>query len=172
MTDTLPQAVLCPGAEYGPAKRWPTRHFAELARLLGRRGYAVLLVGASKDRALGAEIAAMAAGDAHNLCGETRLDEAIDLIGGAALVVSNDSGLMHVAAALRRPLVAMFGSSSPLYTPPLSPLARTVYLGLPCSPCFERICPLGHTDCLEKLSPRQVLELIERLREESAEARP
>jgi len=148
--------VFCPGAEYGPAKRWPARHFAELATRVGSAAAPVWIVGSAKDQAIGDEIAAAANGTALNLCGRTSLEQAIDLIASARHVVSNDSGLMHVAAALGRPLVAIYGSSSPTYTPPLSPRAIIVSRQLPCSPCFKRECPLGHLDCLNGLSPTQV----------------
>jgi heptosyltransferase-2 len=145
-------AVLCPGAEYGPAKRWP--HFRELApRLDGE----VVLLGSRADAPVANYI------DGKNLVGHTTLDEAIDLIAGAAYVVTNDSGLMHVAAALGTPQVALFGSSSPERTPPLSPRARVLWLKPECSPCFERICPLGHFKCLNELTVEQVLAEIERL---------
>ncbi|MFZ2852878.1 MAG: lipopolysaccharide heptosyltransferase II [Rhodocyclaceae bacterium] len=152
-------AVFCPGAEYGPAKRWPARHFATLAGELIERGYTVWLLGSAKDRMIGDEILAAAApGSAlRNLCGSTTLSQAIDLIASAEFVVCNDSGLMHVAAALDRPLVALYGSSSPAFTPPLAQRARIVSLDLPCSPCFKRECPLGHLDCLNKLDAGRVL---------------
>lgn len=156
-------AVFCPGAEYGPAKRWPARHFATLAEALGSRGYAVWLLGSPKDRAVGEQIVGAvrptgADGAPANLCGSTSLSQAIDLIAAASVVVCNDSGLMHVAAALERPLIALYGSSSPGFTPPLSPQARIISLNLPCSPCFKRECPLGHLDCLNKLEPQRVLD--------------
>ncbi|CAB1370072.1 lipopolysaccharide heptosyltransferase II [Denitratisoma oestradiolicum] len=152
--------ILCPGAEYGPAKRWPVRHFADLARRLAQDGLPVWLLGAAKDAAVGDEIAALAEGMALNLCGRTSLTQAIDLLAGARQVVSNDSGLMHVAAALDRPLVALYGSSSPAYTPPMSSRARIISLKLSCSPCFQRECPLGHLKCLEDLMPEQVIETL------------
>ncbi len=146
--------VFCPGAEFGPAKRWPAQHFASLARRLAAP---VWLIGSDKDQGLGDEIEARSAGAARNLCGRTTLEQAIDLIAGARLVIANDSGLMHVAAALDRPLIALYGSSSPAYTPPLSPHAAIVSLALPCSPCFQRVCPLGHLKCLTELTPERVL---------------
>jgi heptosyltransferase-2 len=156
-----PAAALCPGAEFGPAKRWPARYFAELAQGLAAHGCAVWLIGSKNDHAIGAEIERAAGGVCRNLCGDTTLEEAIDLLASCALVVSNDSGLMHVAAALGRPLVALYGSSSPAYTPPLSSSARILKLDLPCSPCFQRECPLGHFNCMMQLAPDRVLAAID-----------
>ena len=156
-----PAAALCPGAEYGPAKRWPPRHFAALAERLAGLGFAVWLVGSGNDAAAGSEIARLAPGAVRDLCGRTTLAEAIDVLGSARLVVSNDSGLMHVAAALGRPVVALYGSSSPVYTPPLTRDARVLKLDLPCSPCFKRECPLGHFRCMIDLVPERVLAAID-----------
>jgi len=155
-----PVVVLCPGAEYGPAKRWPAAYFAELARRLRKSGYEVWAIGSPKDAAIGEEIERLSEGRCVNLCGATGLSEAIDLIAAAALVVTNDSGLMHIAAALDRPTLAIYGSSSPGFTPPLSERARVIRLGLDCSPCFKRECPLGHFNCMMQLKPETVIERI------------
>ena len=156
---------LCPGAEYGPAKRWPPQYFGELAAALATEGSAVWVVGSSKERDIGEAIRESSAGAALNLCGRTTLDEAVVLLSAADRVVTNDSGLMHVAAALDRPMVALYGSSSPAFTPPLSGRARILKLDVPCSPCFERVCPLGHFDCMMKLMPGRVLTEIHSLAE-------
>ena len=153
-----PVAVFCPGAEYGPAKRWPTEHFVTLARRLSDSGYAVWLIGSPNDRPAADPIAA-AVPDVRNACGRTDLGTAIDLLALASVVVSNDSGLMHAAAAVGRPLVALFGSSSPDYTPPLSSLAQVARIDIACSPCFQRVCPLGHFKCMRELSPNVVYDL-------------
>ena len=147
-----PYGVFCPGAEYGPAKRWP--YFRELsARLKGQ----TVVLGSANDREAAQGIVG------RNLAGETSLDEAIALIAGADYVVTNDSGLMHIAAALGRPQVALFGSSSPKHTPPLSSAARVLWLAVECSPCFERECPLGHFRCMRELTVESVLEEIHNL---------
>lgn len=156
-----PVAAFCPGAEYGPAKRWPARHFAALARELALRNYAVWLIGSGQDAELGEDIRAQSGGVCENLCGKTDLASAIDLLSCARLVVSNDSGLMHIAAALGKPLIALYGSSSPDHTPPLSESARIVRIGIACSPCFKRECPLGHFKCMNDLLPAQVLAEID-----------
>ena len=153
-----PVAILCPGAEYGPAKRWPTEHFVTLAQRFIDSGYAVWLLGSPNDR-IAADPIAVAIPEVRNICGRTDLGTAIDLLATASVVVSNDSGLMHAAAAVGRPLVAVFGSSSPDYTPPLSPLARVAKIDIVCSPCFRRECPLGHFKCMRELSPNLVYDL-------------
>ena len=149
--------AFCPGAEYGPAKRWPAAHFASLAKSLAERGYAIWLFGSPKDHAVAEEISQLAPGLCRNLCGATTLGQAVDLLAMTDLVVCNDSGLMHVAAALDRPLVTLYGSSSPGFTPPLSDQADILSLNLDCSPCYKRECPLGHLDCLNKLTPERAL---------------
>jgi lipopolysaccharide heptosyltransferase II len=152
---TAPLLAIAPGAEYGPAKRWPARHFAAVAAARRAQGWAVWLFGSAADRQTAAEILCD-----QNLAGRTSLDQAVALLGLADAVLSNDSGLMHVAAALDRPQAALFGPSDPRRTGPRNPAARVLRLGLDCSPCNKRICPLGHHRCLEDLFPESVLAAL------------
>ncbi len=157
-----PVAILCHGAEYGPAKRWPPNYFAELGAKLQADGMQVWLVGSPNDR-LSAASVLRSAGEAgrrfYDLTGRTDLGTAIDLLSVAEVVVANDSGLMHAAAAVGVPLVALFGSSSPTYTPPISAVAHVAKIDIECSPCFERECPLGHFKCMRDLEPGVVYDL-------------
>ena len=159
--------VIAPGAEYGPAKMWPATHVADLCqRIQGR----VVLLASTKESDLCQSIAHMAA-SSHvlNLAGKTSLSQAFDLISAARDVVSNDSGLMHVAAALGVPQVALFGSSSPRHTPPLSDKAQVIWLAddpqytpaLDCAPCYARTCQFGHTRCLNDIRPDRVAQLLQ-----------
>ncbi len=152
--------ALCPGAEYGPAKRWPEWKYGELAHEFMKKGWQVWLFGSEKDRPVCDNVQAIAGGGV-NLAGRTTLAEAVDLLSLADAVVSNDSGLMHVAAALDRPLVAIYGSSDPGFTPPLNARHRILSLGLACSPCFERECPLGHLRCLREIAVADVAAALE-----------
>ena len=159
--------VFCPGAEYGATKRWPTEHFANLAQqLISTQPHDhIILLGSKSDHALGESIQAQSknAIQLHNWCGNTSLDEAIALISMSKALVSNDSGLMHIGAALKVPQVAIFGSSDPHHTPPLSEQAKVLWLNLPCSPCHKRECPLGHLKCLKDILPETVLGAIQTL---------
>lgn len=159
-----PAIGLMPGAEYGPAKQWPLAYFRELAANLVEEGYEVRVFGGPKDRTAGDALCAGLPG-VHNLCGKTRLEDAVDLLADCRQVVTNDSGLMHVAAAVGVRIQALYGSSSPLYTPPLTENAEIHYLGLYCSPCFKRTCPLGHTNCLKRMTPERVLTSLQASRE-------
>jgi heptosyltransferase-2 len=151
--------VLCPGAEFGPAKRWPPDHYSAVARHALAAGRGVWLLGSPKDAETCAAIAAQAPG-VVDLAGRTRLLDAVDLLSLASVVVCNDSGLMHVAGAVGARVVAVYGSTSPAFTPPLGEAAAVVRLGLDCSPCFARECPLGHLRCLVDLEPARVIGLL------------
>jgi heptosyltransferase-2 len=153
-------AALMPGAEYGPAKRWPVAHFAELAARLVADGMQVWVLGSASEAALGEEIRRHAGARVFNLCGRTTLTEAADLLARARAAVSNDSGLMHVAAAVGTHVVAIYGSSSPYFTPALTHRKTVMYLGISCSPCFARECPLGHLNCLHGIGIAAVLDAV------------
>ncbi|MFU8789295.1 MAG: lipopolysaccharide heptosyltransferase II [Methylobacter sp.] len=153
--------ALCPGAEYGSAKRWPTEYYAQVARHKIAQGWQVWLFGSDKDKADAVQINNATSGLCTDFTGRTSLAEAVDLMSLANVVVSNDSGLMHVAAALDKKLIAIYGSSDPGFTPPLSDKAHIISLNLDCAPCFKRECPLGHSHCLTGITPEQVLEAVE-----------
>ncbi|HIF9410134.1 TPA: lipopolysaccharide heptosyltransferase II [Photobacterium damselae] len=158
---------LCPGAEFGPAKRWPEQHFAVTTKTLIEQGHQVWLFGSAKDRevtdkiknSLPAELQAFC----YNLAGNTSLIEAIDLLAACKIVVSNDSGLMHVSAAVGCHIVALYGSTTPSYTPPLAEHVEVLHTDISCRPCFKRECPLGHLKCLTELTPDLVINAIDKL---------
>lgn len=157
--------ALCPGAEFGRAKKWPERHYATVARAHIEQGGEVWLFGSANDRASCEQIAAgLPVEKVRILAGQTSLQEAVALMSCVDQVVSNDSGLMHVAAALERPLVALYGSTSPNYTPPLNRQREIIQASISCSPCFKRECPYGHYKCLEELEPVRVIEALSRTR--------
>ncbi len=154
-----PLYALCPGAEYGPAKQWPAKYFAEVAKWSIAHGRQVMIMGSAKDQSVAAEICALAP-ECIDLTGRTSLGDAIDLMAQATHVVTNDSGLMHVAAAVGCQVIALYGSSTDAFTPPLTSKAHRLSLDLPCRPCFKRICPLAHLDCLNKLEPQRVISIL------------
>nr|WP_275412751.1 lipopolysaccharide heptosyltransferase II [Marinomonas ostreistagni] len=155
-----PGVAMMAGAEFGPAKQWPIAHFHELARQLIAQGYQVWVLGGPKDQADGDAIIHGLGEHAHNLCGATKLVDAIDLLAAADVAVSNDSGLMHVAAAVGTKVHGIYGSTSERFTPPLTDNKVIHNLHLDCSPCFKRTCPLGHTNCLNDIKPEQVIATI------------
>ena len=156
-----PVLVLCPGAQYGPAKRWPAEYFAQIALSRLNRGWQVCILGSNADAVIAADINGRCGDRCVDLTARTSIDQAMDIMGLATVIVSNDSGLMHVAAALGKPLVAIFGSTDPAHTPPLSTNSKIEYLGLSCSPCFERECPLQHLNCLTGLTPDGILHAMD-----------
>jgi len=152
---------LCPGAEYGEAKRWPAEYYAEVANAALNKGWQVWLFGSEKDIPVTSLINRLTQDRCQDWGGKTKLGEAIDLMSLCDTVISNDSGLMHVAAALDKKLIAIYGSSDPHHTPPMSPKAIVEYLALDCSPCFKRECPLGHLNCLKQISPAATIARID-----------
>lgn len=159
-----PILALCPGAEYGSAKRWPPKYFAEVARYFGEHGWQVWLFGSERDATITKEIKQVIDKNyLYDFAGRLSLAESVDVLALSNVVVSNDSGLMHVAAALDLPVIALFGSSDPYHTPPLSKKALILYQKLPCSPCFKRDCPHRHLNCLNDLTPLDVINAILRI---------
>ena len=164
-----PFIALCPGAEFGPAKRWPENHYAAVAQSFIDRGWQVALFGSANDIDVTESIIALLPEKQKNACinlaGETELAEAVDILSAASAVVSNDSGLMHVAAALARPMVVVYGSTSPDFTPPLSDNVAVEKMAVECGPCFQRECPLKDRQmhCLKDLSPQRVITALDTL---------
>ncbi|MDX1490929.1 MAG: lipopolysaccharide heptosyltransferase II [Pseudohongiellaceae bacterium] len=160
-----PVLVICPGAEFGDAKQWPAEHYAALCEQKIHDGWQVWAMGSAKDREVTQAIADGLGSSEHwhDLAGETTLADAIDLISCASAVVSNDSGLMHVAAALGRPIVALYGSTSSDFTPPLTDKVQLLSVDIDCRPCFKRVCPLEHKRCLVDLAPQKALEALDLL---------
>lgn len=158
-----PILAIAPGAEFGPAKQWPTRHYAAVAKHYVDKGWQVWIMGAAKDSPVANDIQTACDNVCMDLTGKTSLGQAVDLLAQAALVISNDSGLMHIACATARPTVVIYGSSSPKFTPPLAEQVKIETLNLECSPCFQRTCPLGHTNCLNELMPERIIAAGEAL---------
>lgn len=163
LTTDRPILALCPGAEYGPAKRWPAKYYAAVANKKLQEGWQVWLFGSPKEAELAASIDSLVDNKTINLAGKTQLIEAVDLLTLANAVICNDSGLMHVVAAIGRPMVVLYGSSSPRFTPPLSKKVAIVNLELECSPCFKRECPLQHFNCMNTITPELVLTKLNTL---------
>jgi heptosyltransferase-2 len=155
-----PILALCPGAEYGPAKQWPEQHYAHIAQHYSAQGWTIWLFGSANDQPVCQQIKRLATVGCNDFSGKTSLPEAIDLLSLTTAVISNDSGLMHVAAALNKPLVAIYGSSDPVATPPLGNQISIVSLDLPCSPCFKRECRYGHRHCLTQIEPTLVIDQL------------
>jgi len=159
-----PVVGLCPGAEFGDAKRWPEEHFAALARTLIKAGIDVWIFGGSADKLTAQNIlnqlGTVDGEHVNDLTGKTSLLDVIDIMGLCECIVSNDSGLMHISSAVGCHTIVLYGSTSPNFTPPLTEKVDVVNLSLECSPCFKRTCPLGHKNCLTKLLPNRVDQLV------------
>lgn len=163
LTKDQPVLALCPGAEFGPAKRWPEKYYAEVAKAKLKLGYQVWLFGSPKDQPTAEHIMQLTQHRCINLTGKTTLADAIDLLSLSTMVVANDSGLMHITAALGKPMVAVYGPTSSKFTPPLDDHSRVLSLSLDCQPCFQRECPLGHGQCMVGLSPDKVITALDEL---------
>lgn len=155
-----PILAVCAGAEFGPSKRWPEAYYAKLALQKLAEGWDIWLFGSPKDRAVTDKIMAITNDQCENLAGRLQLAETIALLSLADGLITNDSGLMHVGAALNKPVIAIYGSTSPTFTPPLSDTATIVKLDLECQPCFQRTCPLEHHRCMRDIPPERILSLI------------
>lgn len=164
LTDQRPIVGLCPGAEFGPAKRWPDEHYAKVAEEMVQRGYQVWIFGSAKDQEttdkIHQQLSLTAQQHSHRLSGKTSLIEAVDLLASCTTVVSNDSGLMHIAAAVGCKVVALYGSTSPEYTPPLAKKVSVLHTDIECRPCFKKECQFGHLKCLTELSVERVLQVM------------
>jgi heptosyltransferase-2 len=155
-----PILAIAAGAEFGPSKRWPEEYYAQIAKQKLADGWDIWLFGSPKDRAITEKIMEMTDNRCENIAGRTQLAETIDLLSLTSGVITNDSGLMHMAAALKKPVITIYGSTSPSFTPPLSSQASILKLDLSCQPCFERSCPLEHHRCMRDLPPSQVLSAM------------
>jgi heptosyltransferase-2 len=160
LNDNKPTLILCPGAEFGSAKQWPSNYFQSVASEFIALGWQVWIMGSKADNNIAQSICEVKDKDVVNLCGETTLGQAIDLMALADKVISNDSGLMHIAAALNKPIVALYGPTSPGFTPPMTETAKILSVDVDCGPCFKRECPEGHHDCMQGLKPDLVMKAI------------
>jgi len=156
--------ALCPGAAYGPTKRWPSEYYAYIAKKKLQEGWQIWLFGSAQDRLITDEIMQLTANQCTNLTGDLKLDETIGLFSVVDALISNDSGLLHVAAALDKPVIGVYGSTSPDFTPPLSKNAQTMVLeGLECRPCFQRTCRYAHLNCLTQIKPEMVNQRLNQI---------
>lgn len=167
LSQERPVLAICPGAEFGDAKQWPAEHYASVCAERIAAGWQVWILGSAKDQPVAAQVrtglSAQQQDFCHDLTGRTSLAQAIDVMSVATAVVSNDSGLMHVAAALGRPIVALYGSTSADFTPPLADNVQLLAIDIACRPCFKRTCPLQHKRCLVDLSPALALRALEQV---------
>lgn len=150
------------GAEYGLSKQWPIKHFASLIDQCHAAGLQVCILGSKKDVPTSKLIENKVTAPLHNLCGKTGLIDVVDILAACRVAVSNDSGLMHIAAAVNVPTIAMYGATTPVYTPPLQTQAKSFYLKLACSPCWQRQCRYDHYRCLQDILPQDVFATVEK----------
>lgn len=161
LNSEAPAVAMMPGAEYGPSKQWPVEYFKAVAQQLAAQGKQVWVLGSGKDNPLGEAICeGLPKALGYNLCGATALEDVVDLLAHVETAITNDSGLMHVAAAVGTHVQAIYGSTSPHFTPPLTQNKTIHWLQLDCGPCFKRECPLGHTNCLKQIEPESMLNAL------------
>lgn len=163
LSTTKPILALCAGAAFGPAKRWPAEYFAKVATNKIAAGWQVWFFGSEQDSSVIENIRSQVKGECLSFCGKIDLLETIDLMSVARAVVTNDSGLLHMASSLDKPLVAIYGSSSAEHTPPLGDKSQILQANLPCRPCFKRECPLQHLNCMYFIKPEQVMAALDKL---------
>ena len=158
----MKRLILCPGAEFGPAKQWPSSYYADVANHFLLQNWQVIILGSIADQSIANEIEANISktNALYNLCGKTELQQAIDLLATADTVIANDSGLMHIAAALHSPLIAIYGPTSPSFTPPLAESAHVVQIDVDCGPCFQRTCGQQHHRCMQDINSQQIITLV------------
>lgn len=156
IANDVPLVACMIGAEYGPSKQWPVEHFASLISMLKQQGVNVCLLGSAKDVQVGQQIESLCNKSVFNLCGKTSLLDVIDILAACNVAISNDSGLMHIAAAVDTPVVGIYGATTPSYTPPLHTKAKSFYVKLACSPCWQRTCQYNHYRCLKDIMPQDV----------------
>ncbi len=160
---TRPMMTLSPGAAYGETKRWPVEYYAEVAREKLAQGWQVWLLGSSQDREITAKIQRLTEYRCLDFAGQLQLDETVDFISLGTIMMSNDSGLLHVAAALDVPVVAFYGSTSPDFTPPLNDKVKLLSVPMDCRPCFKKTCKFGHIKCLKNISPQMAKDALAEL---------
>lgn len=165
INNSIPIVAFCPAAEFGPAKRWPPEHFAKLASTLTKSGFQIVILGSQKDTEISKTIITSmhGSGQVFDLCGKTSLTDTVDILAASKFVVTNDSGLMHIACAVDTEVIAIYGSTSPDFTPPLSKKAKIMQIKLDCSPCFQRTCRFGHYNCLNNITPNMVISQLNHL---------
>ena len=156
--------AICPGAAFGSAKRWPEEYFSSLAQQKIKDGWLVWIFGSAQDQLVSKKIMQQlttSLDSCYDFSGKINLLETVDLFSVVDTVVANDSGLMHLAASLDKPLVAIYGPTGDVFTPPLGAKSKVMRKELPCSPCFKRECPLQHHKCMREITPQAVLtELV------------
>lgn len=160
LTQDIPTLAICPGAAFGPSKQWVFERFIDVAKHFVAKGFRVIVLGSKNDAVIANNIATNVGDKVMPLAGKTNLLDAIALLSTVNAVLTHDSGLMHIACALDRPVVALYGSSSPTFTPPLHPSARIVRHDVGCNPCYKRHCARPSHDCMLAIHSREVIATL------------